>query len=64
MFVQTPLVDFMGTPTYGYPPLTVNFIDLSTDAVDSWEWDFIDRNTSDQQDPTNIYTEGDSTRSG
>jgi len=58
MFVQTPLVDFVGTPTYGYPPLTVNFTDLSTDAVDTWEWDFGDGNTSDQQNPTNVYTEG------
>lgn len=58
MYVQTPLADFMGTPTYGYPPLTVNFSDLSTDAVSTWEWDFGDGNTSDQQNPTNIYTEG------
>ena len=58
MFVQTPLADFMGTPTYGYPPLTVNFTDLSIDEIDTWEWDFGDGNTSDQQNPTNVYTEG------
>lgn len=57
-FVQTPLVDFMGNPTYGFPPLTVNFTDLSTDAVATWEWDFGDGNTSDLQNPTNVYTEG------
>lgn len=57
-FVQTPLADFTGNPTYGFPPLTVNFTDLSTDAVDTWEWDFGDGNTSDQQNPTNEYTEG------
>lgn len=57
-FVQTPLADFMGTPTFGYPPLTVNFTDLSTDVVNTWEWDFGDGNTSDLQNPTNVYTEG------
>jgi PKD repeat protein len=58
IYVQTPVADFMGSPTYGYPPLTVNFTDLSTDMVNTWEWDFGDGNTSDQQNPTNIYTEG------
>jgi PKD repeat protein len=58
IFVQTPLVDFVGNPTYGYPPVTVNFTDLSTDMVNTWEWDFGDGNTSDLQSPTNIYTEG------
>lgn len=57
-FVQTPLVDFMGNPTYGYPSLTVNFTDLSTDPVDTWEWDFGDGYTSGQQNPIHEYTEG------
>jgi PKD repeat protein len=57
-YVQTPLADFAGNPTYGYPPLTVNFTDLSTDVVNTWEWDFGDGNTSDQQNPANVYTEG------
>jgi PKD repeat protein len=57
IFVQTPLVDFVGNPTYGYPPLTVNFTDLSIDNVNTWEWDFGDGNTSDEQDPVNIYTD-------
>ncbi|MCU0370123.1 MAG: PKD domain-containing protein [Bacteroidales bacterium] len=58
LFVQTPLADFAGNPTYGYPPLTVNFTDLSIDNISTWEWDFGDGNTSDQQNPTNIYTAG------
>jgi PKD repeat protein len=58
IFVQTPLADFTGNPTYGQPPLTVNFTDLSTDVVNTWEWDFGDGNTSDQQNPTNVYSEG------
>jgi PKD repeat protein len=58
IYVQTPLADFTGNPTYGYPPLTVNFTDLSTDVVNTWEWDFGDGNTSDLQNPSNVYTEG------
>lgn len=58
IYVQTPLADFEGDPVYGFPPLTVNFTDLSTDVVDTWEWDFGDGNTSDQQNPTHVYTEG------
>jgi PKD repeat protein len=58
IYVQTPLADFSGNPTYGYPPLTVNFTDLSTDEVNTWEWDFGDGNSSAQQNPTNVYSEG------
>ena len=58
VYVQTPLADFTGNPTYGYPPLTVSFTDLSIDEVNTWEWDFGDGNTSDQQNPSNIYTQG------
>lgn len=57
-YVQTPLADFTGSPSYGYPPLSVNFTDLSIDEVNTWEWDFGDGNTSDQQNPTNVYSEG------
>jgi PKD repeat protein len=55
MFVQTPVADFMGSPTFGFPPLTVNFTDLSIDNVNTWEWDFGDGNTSGQQNPSNEY---------
>jgi gliding motility-associated-like protein len=37
------------------PNLTVNFTDLSTNAV-SWKWDFGDGNTSTQKNPSNTYT--------
>jgi PKD repeat protein len=57
MFVQTPLADFVGDPTGGLPPLTVNFTDLSIDNVTTWEWDFGDGNTSNLQNPTHEYTE-------
>ena len=36
------------------PQLTVNFQDLSTNAV-SWEWNFGDGNTSAQQNPVHTY---------
>jgi len=55
MFVQTPVADFVGNPTGGLPPLTVNFTDLSVDNVTTWEWDFGDGNTSGQQHPVHEY---------
>jgi PKD repeat protein len=58
VFVQTPLADFAGNPTFGYPPVSVNFTDLSIDLVDTWEWDFGDGNTSVEQNPTNEYEAG------
>jgi len=36
------------------PPLTVAFQDLSVNAV-SWQWDFGDGNTSNQQSPSHTY---------
>lgn len=35
-----PIADFRGSPTGARAPLTVNFTDLSTGSVTSWEWDF------------------------
>lgn len=37
------------------PPLTVNFIDASANAV-QWQWNFGDGSTSSQQNPSHIYT--------
>lgn len=36
-------------------PATFNFTDLSTGAV-AWNWDFGDGNTSNQQNPSHVYT--------
>jgi len=36
-------------------PLTVNFTDLSTGSIDSWNWDFGDGSTSTQQNPSHTY---------
>ncbi|MCF8386904.1 MAG: FG-GAP-like repeat-containing protein [Bacteroidales bacterium] len=56
-FVQTPLADFSADPTYGLPPLMVDFTDLSLDSVNTWEWDFGDGGTSTEQHPDYEYTE-------
>lgn len=53
---SAPIADFEGIPTSGNIPLTVNFTDLSTGVINTWEWDFGDGNTSTDQNPENIYT--------
>ena len=51
-----PVANFNATNiTRCQPPLTVNFQDLSTNAV-SWNWSFGDGNTSTQQNPNHTYT--------
>ncbi len=50
-----PVADFIGVPTSGVVPLTVNFTDQSTGAT-SWSWDFGDTGTSEEQHPTHEYT--------
>jgi parallel beta-helix repeat protein len=50
--------DFVGTPTSGLAPLTVNFTDTSTGTVTSYEWDFDNDGTTDStvQNPGYTYT--------
>ena len=50
------LTDFIGSPTSGPAPLTVNFTDHSTGGITSWSWDFGDGNTSSDQEPSHTYT--------
>ena len=38
--VPPPVADFIGTPTSGWAPLDVEFIDTSTNSPTSWIWDF------------------------
>jgi PKD repeat protein len=47
--------EFSGTPTSGCAPLTVNFTDLSTGEITSWDWTFGDGGTSTDQDPVYTY---------
>ncbi|MGD2085357.1 MAG: PKD domain-containing protein [Candidatus Aminicenantes bacterium] len=49
-----PTAGFVGSPTSGMVPLTVNFTDQSTGAT-SWSWDFGDTGTSTQQSPSHTY---------
>ncbi len=50
-----PQASFTASPTSGDGPLTVDFVDLSTNAL-SWLWSFGDGTTSNEQNPTHIYT--------
>jgi serine protease len=52
-----PVAQFTGNPTSGCAPLTVNFTDLSTGEIDTWDWNFGDGSPhSSQQHPTHQYT--------
>jgi Zn-dependent metalloprotease len=50
-----PVADFIGSPTSGEAPLTVNFTDQSVGAT-SWLWDFGDTGTSTARNPSHTYT--------
>jgi PKD repeat protein len=49
--------DFVADITSGNEPLTVQFTDLSTGNIVSWEWDFGNGITSNIQNPLVIFTE-------
>ncbi len=53
---EPPVANFTANITYGLPSLAVQFTDLSTGVIDSWEWDFGDENTSTLQNPIHTYT--------
>jgi gliding motility-associated-like protein len=54
--LDKPLANFNNTNTLSCnAPLTVNFTDASTNAVD-YNWDFGDGNTAAQQNPAHTYT--------
>jgi PKD repeat protein len=50
-----PVANFSNNVTSGNAPLYVQFIDLSQNAT-SWNWNFGDGATSDQQQPIHIYS--------
>jgi len=52
-----PVAAFMGTPTSGDLPLTVDFTDQSSGDPTSWSWTFGDGGTSTAQNPDHTYTE-------
>lgn len=51
-----PTAQFVGSPTSGSAPLTVNFTDQSTGNPTSWSWNFGDGGTSTAQNPSHQYT--------
>ncbi|MDD1709764.1 MAG: PKD domain-containing protein, partial [Methanoregulaceae archaeon] len=60
--VTPPVANFSANLTEGPAPLTIGFIDLSSNTPTSWEWNFGDGNTSTAQAPVHTYsTEGNYT---
>ncbi|MFA5102680.1 MAG: PKD domain-containing protein [Candidatus Thermoplasmatota archaeon] len=56
---KPPSVAITASPTAGVTPLTVSFIGNATDetgTIESYLWDFGDGNTSQEQNPTHIFT--------
>jgi PKD repeat protein len=53
------VADFVGVPTEGTVPLTVDFTDQSSYSPTSWDWTFGDGGTSDVQHPSHEYTTAD-----
>jgi len=51
-----PVAAFVGSPTSGCAPLTVNFTDQSTGSITSWSWTFGDGGSSTSQNPSHQYS--------
>ena len=51
-----PVANFSINVTHGYPPLSIQFTDLSQNAT-GWCWDFGDGNNSTQRNPVHEYTD-------
>jgi PKD repeat protein len=57
IIVREPIiVNFEAEPTGGDTPLTVQFFDLSTGDISSWEWDFNNDGTIDSTEQNPVYT--------
>jgi len=52
---QAPVAALTADVTSGDAPLTVNFSDLSTGEVTSWQWSFGDGSSSAAQNPAHTY---------
>lgn len=52
-----PAAEFTGSPIGGIAPLTVSFSDQSSNNPTTWNWDFGDGTTSNEQNPSKTYTE-------
>jgi PKD repeat protein len=54
--LEGPTASFSFTPAHPRPGEEVRFSDDSTGEPTSWQWDFGDGQTSDQQNPTHTYS--------
>lgn len=52
---NSPNASFSAEPTIGDAPLTVSFMDESTNNPTSWQWNFGDGTASSEQNPEHIY---------
>jgi PKD repeat protein len=50
-----PTANFEASPLIGLRPLTVNFTDLSTGDINTWQWKFGDGSESNQRNPEYVY---------
>lgn len=50
-----PVTDFIGEPTEGDAPLTVQFTDKSLGIPTAWAWEFGDGTTSEERNPVHVY---------
>lgn len=55
-----PAASFVGVPTNGQTPLTVQFTESSTNNPTAWAWDFTNDGSTDStdQNPSHLYTTG------
>jgi PKD repeat protein len=51
-----PVAKFAFTPSRGRAPVTAQFTDQSTGSITGWEWDFGDGTTSNERNPSHVYT--------
>lgn len=56
--ILKPVVDFTADKTVGMAPLTVQFTNNTSHEVTAWQWNFGDGNTSEEESPSHIYSEG------
>lgn len=54
--VKPPVADFNANPQSGVIPLSVVFNDLTTNQPTAWSWVFGDGGSSQEQNPTHVYT--------
>ncbi|MDD5186810.1 MAG: PKD domain-containing protein [Methanoregula sp.] len=55
-YIPAPVTNFSANITNGTTPLTVQFMDASTNTPTSWAWDFGDGSSATVQNPVYTYT--------